>query len=175
MALPGASRPSTLTSAPLNPAELVELTRFVAAEVRAGAYPVDYETEQRWHQRIYRDRRVDIWLITWLTEQGTQLHDHGGSSGSFTVVSGTLNEAVFVDSGPRAGTLRERRHGAGRNVGFGARYVHDVRNVDREPAVSVHAYSTPLTQMNFYDVEGGRLERFASLDTDHPETPAPRH
>ena len=160
--------------APLNPAELVELTRFVADEVRRGAYQVDYQATERWHQRLYRDRRVDIWLISWLTDQGTQLHDHGGSAGAFSVVQGTLSEAVYVESGPRAGTLRERRHGRTSAVGFGPRYVHDVRNVDPEPAVSVHAYSVPLSTMNFFDVDGrGRLTRYATLDTDDPEPTAP--
>lgn len=171
MSVPAAV-PTTVPT-PLNPAELVELTRFVAAEVRTGAYRVGFELAERWHQRIYRDQRVDIWVITWLTDQGTQLHDHGGSSGAFTVVSGTLSEAVHIGSGPGAGSLRERRHVAGRNIGFGPHHVHDVRNVDAEPAISVHAYSAPLTSMNFYDLENGQLTRFASLDTDHPETPPP--
>ena len=68
---------------PVNPIELVEFTRFFADEVRTGKYPfIDYDAENRWHQRIYRDQRVDVWLISWLPSQGTQLHDHGGSAGS---------------------------------------------------------------------------------------------
>ena len=175
MSLPTVIAPPVAVPAPLNPAELVELTRFVAAEVRAGAYPIDFEPSERWHQRIYRDQRVDVWLLSWLTDQGTQLHDHGGSAGAFTVVSGRLTEAVYVESGPRAGTLRERTHPAGRNTGFGPRYIHDVRNLDRRPAVSVHAYSSPLSSMNFYDLDGGGLSRFASMDTNDPEAPAPLH
>jgi hypothetical protein len=38
-----------------------------------------------------------------------------------------------------------------------------------EPAVSVHAYSPPLTTMTFYDLVDGRLETIASLSTDDPE------
>lgn len=154
----------------LDPIQLVDYTRFVADEVKNGLYPfIDFDPDTRWHQRIYRDQRVDVWLISWLPSQGTQLHDHGGSSGSFTVLSGELSEAVYVRSGPRAGALRERTHGAGRSIGFDSTYVHDVRNTSDRPAVSVHAYSRPLTTMTYWDVEDGELVKLATLDTDDPE------
>jgi hypothetical protein len=156
----------------LNPVELIDFTRFFAGEVTAGRYPyVDFDADTRWHQRIYRDQRLDVWLISWLPSQGTQLHDHGGSAGSFTVVSGVLSEAVYG-----AGRLHERQRPAGDSVGFGPTYVHDVRNLGDEPAVSVHAYSRPLTSMTYYDVAGGEqgggeLVPLASVATDDPEAP----
>lgn len=154
----------------LNPIQLVDYTRFVADEVSNGKYPfIDFDSDTRWHQRIYRDQRVDLWLISWLPTQGAQLHDHGGSAGSFTVLSGELSESVYVPSGPRAGTVRERAHAAGRSVGFDAAYIHDVRNTSQLPAVSVHAYSRPLTTMNFWEIDNGRLVKLATLDTDDPE------
>jgi len=157
----------------LNPVQLVEFTRFVADEVRTGAYPyIEFDSEQRWHRRIYRDQRVDVWLISWLPTQGTQLHDHGGSAGSFTVVSGELSEAVYLRTGRGAGTLQERDHRAGRSVGFDPRYVHDVRNISDTPAISVHAYSRPLSSMTYWDVEDGELVRLATLQTDDPEADA---
>lgn len=149
----------------LPPQQLIEFTRFYAAEVASGNYPyIDYDPDDRWHQRIYRDRRMDIWLISWLPSQGTQLHDHGGSSGAFTVLSGTLAEAVA-----RGGRLREHERRAGESVGFGPHYVHDVRNLSDAPAASVHAYSPPLTTMTFYDLAHGRLDRLAAIVTDDPE------
>ncbi|HUZ56901.1 MAG TPA: hypothetical protein VMU94_30825 [Streptosporangiaceae bacterium] len=35
---------------------------------------------------------------------------------------------------------------------FGPDYIQDVRNVSAEPAVSIHAYSPPLTSMRRFDV-----------------------
>src|SRR4051794_30626933 len=149
----------------LDPGQLIEFTRFYAAEYSSGKFPfVDFDEDARWHQRIYRDPRVDIWLISWLPEQGTQLHDHGGSSGSFTVLSGELTEAV-----PSLPAVIDRVRGTGDSVGFGAHYVHDVRNLGSEPAISVHAYSPPLTSMTYYDVDGGELVPIRSLATDDPE------
>ena len=153
----------------LNPLELMNLTAFWADEVRLGKYPyIDFDPDCRWHQRIYRDRRVDVWLISWLPTQGTQLHDHGGSAGAFTVLSGRLTEAVHVGSRDR-GRLREFRHETDGTVGFGPSSVHDVRNLDEAPAVSVHAYSRPLTSMTYYGLDGGRLIELDRVDTDDPE------
>jgi quercetin dioxygenase-like cupin family protein len=149
-----------------DPLTLIEFTRFFADEVAGGQYPyIDFDQDQRWHKRIYRDRRMDVWLISWLPTQGTQLHDHGGSSGSFTVLSGSLTEAVVA--GGRTSVDHERS--AGQSVGFGAHYVHDVRNLSDEPAVSVHAYSPPLTSMTYYDMADGALSVITSVATHDPE------
>ncbi len=157
------SRPHSLY---LDPIQLIEFARFYADEVAAGLYPyVSYDPDERWHQRLYRDRRMDVWLISWLPEQGTQLHDHGGSSGAFSVLSGTLTEAVVSGRS----TLRDHGRAAGDSVGFGPHYVHDVRNLSDAPAVSVHVYSPPLTTMTFYDLADGRLDTIMSLATDDPE------
>jgi hypothetical protein len=161
-------------SHPLNAIELLEFSRGVANDVSSGKYPfIDFNAESRWYQRIYRDAAVDVWLISWLPSQGTQLHDHGGSAGSFTVVSGELAEAVYDrtdnDADGGRGQLREHVRPAGCSVGFDARYVHDVRNLSLAPAVSVHTYSMPLTSMTYYDLVGGSLEQIAVLATDDPE------
>lgn len=145
--------------------QLVSFARFYAEECSAGLYAPTFDPEERWHQRIYRDARVDVWLITWLPSQGTQLHDHGGSSGAFAVMDGELTEAVVAGGS----TLHDTTRRAGEAVGFGAHYVHDVRNLSDAPAVSVHAYSPPLTTMTYYDLNDGRLDAIASLATDDPE------
>ncbi|MCW2604814.1 MAG: hypothetical protein JWN61_2949 [Pseudonocardiales bacterium] len=154
---------------PLTVAQLGDHTRFLAQELLAGSHPWRFDAQSRWHQRLYRDDRVDVWLITWMPAQGTQLHDHGGSSGAFTVLEGALEEASLA--GPRtAAHLQRRDRQAGATVSFGPRYVHDVLNTSARPAVSVHAYSPPLTSMTFYDLaDDGGLTRIAQLDTDDPE------
>ncbi len=162
------------TPRPLTQAELADLTQQIAQEVRDGLHEVHADADQRWHVRLRCDDQVDVWLISWTTDQGTQLHDHGGSSGAFTVVEGALSEAVWA--GGDGGHLVENARGAGETVVFGEHYVHDVRNVEPPTAVSVHAYSPPLALMNYYDTdataEGGQeLVRLASVWTDDPEQP----
>lgn len=137
--------------------DLVALTRRVAAEVHAGRHAVVIDQDRRWYRRIQGDDFVDVWLISWTTEQNAELHDHAGSLGALTVVSGALTETRWTANG-----LRGRRLRAGRSVGFGAGHVHDVANPSPAPAVSVHAYSPPLTAMSYYEVDGGRLRRTRS-------------
>jgi hypothetical protein len=76
------------------------------------------------------------------------------------VVSGTLADQRSVGGG-----LRSRRVPAGRSLGFPLGHVHDVGNPAVAPAVSVHAYSPPLTAMSYYAVESGavRLRRTRSV------------
>lgn len=173
---------TSTTSEPVPPrrpglplADLAERVETVAADVRAGLHDVRADPDERWHVRLYRDDDMDLWLISWTADQGTQLHDHGGSGGAFTVVSGTLRETVWA---PGPALLRDADRGEGDTVVFGEHYVHDVRNVADETAVSVHAYSPPLSRMGFYDTEDdgsgrSRLVRLGELWTDDPEADAP--
>lgn len=155
--------------------QLVERACRVAEEVRAERHSVHADPDERWHVRLHQDDDVDVWLISWTQEQGTQLHGHGGSSGAFTVVAGELEETVW-DPGAREvdGATRLR----GDVVAFGPGYVHDVRNVLPTTAVSVHVYSPPLERMDFFDVEPDAdgapgLVRLAHVWTDDPEIAAP--
>ena len=157
-----------------DPAALIEFSRLYAGEVAAGKFPyVEYDERERWHQRIYRDRRIDVWLISWLPSQGTTLHDHGGSSGAFTVIEGALCETVdataMAGRDVRRSPLRELTRRVGDSVGFGPAYIHDVRNAGDAPAVSVHVYSPPLTSMTYYDLDEGGVRPIITVQTDDPE------
>ena len=111
------------------------------------------------HSDLHRELAgVQIWLLSWLRGQGTPLHDHGLSAGAFAVVRGELTERV-VASGPSGVHEATARLGGGRVRQFGTHYVHQVTNEDAEPAVSMHAYTPALREMNTYDVEDGRLLR----------------
>ena len=129
-------------------------------------HPVHVDPLRRWYQLLRADDFVDVWLISWATEQAAELHDHAGSLGALTVVSGELLEQRWAGDG-----LRPRRLRAGRSAGFPLGHVHDVGNPAPAPAVSVHAYSPPLTAMSYYAVAaaaglgepGARLRRTRSV------------
>jgi len=117
---------------------------------------VRYDPARRWYQRLLREEDREVWLLSWLPGQRTGFHDHGSSGGAFTVVQGCLRERAAYGGRPDpAGAARM----PGPVRSFGPRYVHDVRNESVAPAVSVHAYSPPLTTMDRFDVTGGRLVR----------------
>lgn len=129
---------------------------------RRPHWPVEphFDPRSRWYHRLDAEADHEVWLLTWLPGQGTDLHDHGGSAGGFTVVSGELTELTPSISGGRLSpwTLRP---GQGRR--FGARYIHQVTNRGTEPAVSVHAYSPALTNMRRYELTDTGL-RLAAVD-----------
>lgn len=136
---------------PLALSDLIDLTREIADEVLAGIHAVHVDPARRWYRLLRTDDHVDVWLISWATEQAAELHDHAGSLGALTVVSGDLVEHRWTGEG-----LRTRRLHTGRSAGFPLGHVHDVGNPHPIPAVSVHAYSPPLAAMSYYAVDPGR-------------------
>ena len=60
---------------------------------------------------------------------------------------------------PGSRRVRHRTARAGTVTGFGQRHLHDVGNVSGMPAVSVHAYSPPLTAMRRYAMTAAGLRQ----------------
>lgn len=165
-AAPAAPAPSPT---PLTASDLAALARAAADEVRAGTHAVRFDAEERWAVRLRGDARTDVWLISWTRDQSTELHDHAGSLGALTVVQGSLTERYWTGG---AG-LSTRTLETGDGAEFPLGHVHDVVNAEEEPAVSVHAYSPPLTAMHYYEEESpGALRRTRSILTGVPEPDA---
>lgn len=123
------------------------------------------EDTERWWTRLHSGADVDVWLLSWLPGSTTELHDHGGSTAAFAVVRGTLQEIRLDRTGHRI--RKQRRTGALTVVP--PRVIHDVSGAGTGPAVSIHAYSPPLTRMNFYAVDpAGRPQ---VVDTAHVRGP----
>lgn len=167
----------------LRPADLLRLTDEGAEDVLAGRYdhllPAGgkWPENERWATRLLTDDEVDVWLISWTPGKSTELHDHAGSLGALTVLSGALTEYRWNGT-----ELRRRVLAAGDQASFPIGWVHDVMRakaavpgaVDSagplDPTLSVHAYSPPLTAMSYYEVTGhGTLRRTRTVLTDQPE------
>ncbi|MBY0441726.1 MAG: cysteine dioxygenase family protein [Mycobacteriaceae bacterium] len=158
--------------------DLLHATDRAADDVLSGRcdhlLPADgLPTTHRWFTRIHGDDEIDIWLISWVPGWPTELHDHGGSLGALTVLSGTLHEFRWDTN-----QLKSRRLNAGDQAGFPLGWVHDVvwaptlsdSVAAPAPTLSVHAYSPPLTVMSYYEVtEQNRLRRGRTALTDQPE------
>jgi quercetin dioxygenase-like cupin family protein len=128
----------------------------VAAEVRAGVHPVTVDASRRWYRLLSSDGFVDVWLISWAFDQAAELHDHAGSLGALTVVRGALTEHHWS---PGQARLRVRSLPSGDSAVFPLGHLHGVGNRGTEPAVSVHAYSPPLTAMSYYELRPGGVPR----------------
>lgn len=159
----------------LRPADLLRITDQRASDVLDGRYdhllPSAFPDRERWSARLYADDDIDVWLISWVPDRSTELHDHAGSLGALTVLSGNLAEYRWT-----GGELRRRTLEAGDQAAFPLGWVHDVVRAPgpvtdaTEPTLSVHAYSPPLTAMSFYEVtDHGALRRTRTDLTDLPE------
>ncbi|WP_030440643.1 cysteine dioxygenase [Actinoplanes subtropicus] len=129
-----------------------------AAEPEQWPVAPRYNPVSRWYQRLHVADDHEVWLLTWLPGQGTDLHDHGGSAGAFHVLAGTLTEdAVTTPAGaPPRIVGRELGEGAGRR--FGSRHIHRITNRSSRPAVSIHVYGPALTTMTRYRLGADGLE-----------------
>jgi predicted metal-dependent enzyme (double-stranded beta helix superfamily) len=96
-----------------------------------------YDPAERFSALVERTDEHEIWLMSWLPGQSTDVHDHGSATGAFTVVSGVLTERV-VRSGMTDDLVHELHPGQSRV--FAPDYVHQVLNNGIDPAVSVHVY-----------------------------------
>ena len=105
-------------------------------------------TERRFH-RVLATEVYEAWVICWPSGESLDMHDHGGSAGAFSIVSGELDEAT-IESGVKV----VRTFAPGDTAAFGATRVHAVANLGDAVATSVHVYSPPLTSMMYYESDG---------------------
>ncbi len=135
--------------------DLGGLAEWYAADPTRWPARPEFHPDRRWYARLALAGDHEAWLLTWLPGQATDLHDHGGAAGAFTVLEGHLTEATPT-GGPGV-ELAERSYGPGATRRFGARHVHRIVNSGTVPAVSVHVYSPVLTRMTRYAIDGGAL------------------
>jgi predicted metal-dependent enzyme (double-stranded beta helix superfamily) len=128
----------------LSPKQLAAEVRRLTATPAEWVARVRLDPEGRWYERIHTADGYEVWLISWLPGQSTGFHDHGGSAGAFGVVWGALDECV-VPGGSSPALVSKVASGDVRNSATGS------------VAVSVHAYSPPLSAMTRYDLTPGGL------------------
>lgn len=63
---------------------------------RHAAHPDDwpfaprFDPLRRWYHRLAEEPGAEVWLLTWLPGQETDLHDHGGSAGALGIERNVL-------------------------------------------------------------------------------------
>jgi predicted metal-dependent enzyme (double-stranded beta helix superfamily) len=142
----------TTTGRLLGARQLATIVQRVADRQGEWLSRVRLNPAGRWYEQIQLDDSHEVWLISWLPGQETGFHDHGGASGAFTVALGTLLESRPAGVAGSAQVV-SKPVGAGGVRSFGPRYIHNVRNASAASvAVSVHAYSPPLSAMTRYEM-----------------------
>lgn len=127
--------------------ELERVVRAVAAKPALFEDLVVDDETNRWWLLLFKTDNYEVRILGWEVEQRSDWHDHGGSSGAFQVTQGTLSEIHRADDHV---STESRRFKLGDVGTFGPDYVHDMVYESGKPAVSVHAYSPPLTGFTSY-------------------------
>jgi predicted metal-dependent enzyme (double-stranded beta helix superfamily) len=161
-ALAGQSRTGRTGLAParLSQARLGEIVGALAARPGGWGELVRFEAGRRWYRRLELADDHEVWLLSWLPGQNTGFHDHGRAAGAFAVAQGRVRERTVA--GGHRPLVRNLTVGQGSVRAFGPHYAHDVVNAFAEPAVTVHAYSPPLTAMRRFELTESGLVHTAT-------------
>ena len=136
-----------------------ELSRFVRDLVlRPDVWKdlVRHDPDARIYEQLLRDQHVEVWLICWMYDHDTGFHDHDRSAGGVAVAAGQIREErLAIGAAPLT-----RHFAAGQAFDFSASDIHRVAHAGTAPAVTIHAYSPPLSRMGAYEIKGsGELQR----------------
>jgi mannose-6-phosphate isomerase-like protein (cupin superfamily) len=140
----------------LSPTELKRFVADLAAMPELWRHLVRHTSDARVYERIWDDARVNAWVICWSEDQDTGFHDHDQSAAGIAVMSGHVREQRL-----RLGADPETRVvGAGSTFFVPATAIHRVLHAGSTPAVTIHAYSPPLTRTGAYEIgPAGELQR----------------
>lgn len=141
---------------PLDAAELKHFVADLAARPERWKSFVRHAAAVRVYEQIWDTEEVNAWLICWTQDQDTGFHDHHQSAAAIAVVSGAVREErLRLGSAPHA-----RVQGAGSVFTVPPVAIHRVLHAGTAPAVTIHAYSPPLTVTGAYAVDPhGELQR----------------
>ena len=132
----------------LSAGQLEDVARAVAQRPDLFEVLLDDDGSVHWSLLLLQTSSYEVKVLTWRGPQPVDWHDHGGSSGAMAMVGGWLNEQSRDGDGA---DLNSRRFGPGDSGSFGPDHLHDVNFEYGRPAISIHAYSPPLSGMTHYD------------------------
>src|SRR6185312_13786605 len=140
----------------LTPRELNLFVLELVAARQRWEHHVRHAEDMRVYEQIWDDADVNAWVICWSEDQDTGFHDHDLSAAAIAVISGAVREdRMRLGSGPLSRVIE-----AGTSFTVPPVAIHRVMHAGSVPAVTIHAYSPPLTRTGVYRVgDGGELQR----------------
>jgi quercetin dioxygenase-like cupin family protein len=116
---------------------------------------VRHDEQERVYELVHRDADVELYLVCWMPGHDTGFHDHDHSAAAITVLTGEITEERLSLGGSVSRRLQE-----GAAVEIAREAIHRVRHSGSEPAVTLHAYSPPLSRVGTYEfADDGALLR----------------
>jgi hypothetical protein len=146
-----AERCSQLLPAPgvLDVDQLEQLVQRIAADPETWEPLTIVDPHRRRYRLLYEDDRIDVWVLSWMSGQGTGFHDHDRSGVGLACAQGEVVETQMLL--PTGVSAVEMTPGVSRQGPPG--YIHAVKHAAGTPAVTIHAYSPPLERVGQYRVD----------------------
>jgi predicted metal-dependent enzyme (double-stranded beta helix superfamily) len=142
----------------LSPEQLQHFVDELVAAPEVWREHIRHDGDARVYAEIWSDEDVNAWLICWSEDQDTGFHDHDQSGAAIAVIDGQVRE----DRLRLAAEPSTRVIGPGETFFVAPAAIHRVLHAGGRPAVTIHAYSPPLTRTGAYRIgPGGELEREA--------------
>jgi hypothetical protein len=145
----------------MGPSSLLPIARKLAHD--AQKWPGMGDPTRREWELICASQDFEAWVIGWPPGGAIELHDHGESGGAVVVARGELVEMVISEDRQGALAMTNTVLPASASVTFDRSHIHEIANLGRGPAVSVHVYAPRLTAMTYYEFSGGILEARATV------------
>ncbi len=151
--------------------ELALFVEALAADPERWRHLVRHDSDARVHVQIWDDDDVNAWVICWSEDHDTGFHDHDRSAAAIAVISGRVREDRLRLGAPPSTNVAA----AGSTFTVPSDAIHRVLHDGGAPAVTIHAYSPPLTRMGTYETgSDGTLKRLAvSWEHELQAEPAP--
>jgi mannose-6-phosphate isomerase-like protein (cupin superfamily) len=116
---------------------------------------IRHDEAERVYELVHRDDDVELYLVCWMPGHDTGFHDHDHSAAAITVLEGAITEERLS----LTGTV-ERQVASGETLTIAKEAIHRVRHAGQTPAVTLHAYSPPLSRVGTYEfADDGALLR----------------
>ena len=146
----------------MSTARLAETLKTWAAQTDAWQALIRHDPDERVYALVHRDADVELYLVCWMPGHDTGFHDHDDSAAAITVLEGEITEERLSISGAVTRTLEKNA-----TVTIGKEAIHRVRHAGNQPAVTLHAYSPPLSRVGTYEfAEDGALLRHSPSRRD---------
>ncbi len=114
---------------------------------------------------IARRPHYELILVCWEPGQGTPIHDHGGRECFVAMLSGTIDEAIFIDGKDDKPVLAsEGQMHAGEQTHINDEIgYHTLSNECGQRVMSLHLYMDPIESCRYFDEDTGTFKA-ASLE-----------
>jgi predicted metal-dependent enzyme (double-stranded beta helix superfamily) len=142
----------------LERAALHDFVKDLAARPEIWDRLVRHVPDQRTYEELVLREDVGVWLICWMDDHDTGFHDHDRSAGAVAVVRGKLREERLAIGGSWSHV-----YDAGESFDFASHDIHRMSHAGGGPAVSIHAYSPPLSRMGAYTFDDAGLVKRVSI------------